>query len=274
MKKLICFILAVSMLFLLPSCSQEKKETEKTTEVATNPATIDEGYPIPDNQNWEPSDNATGARFNFNLKQYTDNFNVMYSKLGGSAEQLDYGLWQKTSENQVDENGIVYDSYYYASDGLVLTATVEKESDKIMNLGCGTTVSLFVDTTETQHQTVILGMTGVMACVAGGYPVDDVTFFGDLFVNCISNNNNSFWYNNCIYLVNIEEGSTDDDSTVLFRLVPATDSIEKEWNLENYIKYLENQVPQETTETAEIVTSPKIEGAEQKKQTEETKTTE
>ena len=262
MKKLICFILAVSMLFLLPSCSQEKKETEKTTEVATNPATIDEGYPIPDNQNWEPSDNATGARFNFNLKQYTDNFNAMYSKLGGSAEQLDYGLWQKTSENQVDENGIVYDNYYYAFDGIVLTATVEKESNKIMNLGCGTTVSIFVDDNKSQQQTVILGLAGVMACVAGDYPVDDVTFFGNLFVNSISNTHNSFWFNNCIYLVNIEEGETDDDSTVLFRIVPATDNIEKEWNLLNYKTYLQENKQEETTESVPVSTSPQIIGAE------------
>ncbi len=274
MKKLICLFLAVSVLFLLPSCSQEKKDTVETTQAVTKPATIDQGYPLPNNQNWEPSNNATGARFNFTLEEYTNRFNTMYNSLGGDLEQLDFSLWQVTNENQVDENGIVYDSYYYASDGLVLTATVEKDSKKIMNLGCGTTVALFVDDQETQHQTVILGMTGVMACVAGDYPVDDVTFFGDLFVSCISNTNNSFWYNNCIYLVNIEEGETDEDSTVLFRIVPATDNIEKEWNLENYVTYLEENKQQETTETVEVITSPQIVGAEQTKQTDPTKRTE
>lgn len=272
MKKLICLILAITMLFLLPSCSQPKEEKTETTETVTNPATIDQGYPVPNNQNWEPSDNATGARFNFTLEEYTTKFNAMYNSLGGELEELDFNLWQITSQNQVDENGIVYDNYYYANDGVVLTATVEKESNKLMNLGCGTTVSIFVDDNKSQQQTVILGMAGVMACVAGDYPVGDVTFFGDLFVNCISNNNNSFWYNNCIYLVNIEEGETDDDSTVLFRIVPATDNIESEWKLENYIKYLEENKQEETTETVEVITSPQIVGAEEPKQTDPTET--
>ncbi len=262
MKKLICLCLAISILFLLPSCSEKSEEKTETTSATISISTSDEGYPVPNKQNWETSNNATGARFNFTLKEYTDNFNKMYNSLGGDLEEINFDLWQITSENQVDENGIVYDNYYYAFDGIVLTATVEKESNKIMNLGCGTTVSIFVDDNKSQQQTVILGMAGVMACVAGDYPVDDVTFFGNLFVNSISNTHNSFWFNNCIYLVNIEEGETDDDSTVLFRIVPATDNIEKEWNLLNYKTYLQENKQEETTESVPVSTSPQIIGAE------------
>lgn len=252
MKKLICLFLTISMLFLFVSCNQSEDTGNSQSEKKVYTASADEaGYPYPIVQNWEESNNATGARFDMTLKEYTEKFNEMYNSLGGGSQQIDFSQWQLQSEGQLDENGVAYDYYYYADDMVVLTATVEQDTDKIMNLGCGTTVSVFINEENAQYQTVILAMTGIMACVAGNYPVDNVTFFSNLFVDTITENNNSFWYNNCIYLLNVEEGETDDESTMLFRIVAASDNIEKDWNLVNYKTYKEEdttpQILQEET---------------------------
>lgn len=252
MKKLICLFLTISMLFLFVSCNQSEDTGNSHSEKKVYTASADEaGYPYPIVQNWEESNNATGARFDMTLKEYTEKFNEMYNSLGGGSQQIDFSQWQLQSKGQLDENGVAYDYYYYADDMVVLTATVEQDTDKIMNLGCGTTVSVFINEENAQYQTVILAMTGIMACVAGNYPVDNVTFFSNLFVDTITENNNSFWYNNCIYLLNVEEGETDDESTMLFRIVAASDNIEKDWNLVNYKTYKEEdttpQILQEET---------------------------
>lgn len=251
MKKLICIILAASLLLLVTSCNTSPEKSSDSSAATKDIATADEGYPNPQKKTREESNNATGARFNMTLEEYTEEFNKMYNSLGGGSEEIDFSQWQNLKSGQLDENGIAYDYYYYAGDNAVLTATVEQESGKLMNLGCGTTVSVFINENDTQYQSVILAMTGIMACVAGGYSVDNVTFFADLYVDTISGTNNSFWYNNCIYLLNVEEGESDEDSTMLFRIVAAEDSIEKEWQLINYKTYLKEKTQTETA-TAEI----------------------
>lgn len=250
MKKLICVILIISVLFLFASCNQSEGENGSQAGKKEYTASADEaGYPNPLLQNWEESNNATGARFNMTLKEYTEKFNEMYNSLGGGSQQIDFSGWQLQSEGQIDESGVAYDYYYYSDDMVVLTATVEQKTGKIINLGCGTTVSVFIDEKNTQYQSVILAMTGIMACVAGNYPVDNVTFFSNLYINTIAENNNSFWYNNCIYLLNVEEGETDDESTMLFRIVAASENIEKDWNLVNYKTYMEeNTTPPSSQE--------------------------
>ena len=156
MKKLICLILTVSMLFLFASCNGSENEGNSQAEKKTYTASADEaGYPNPIEQNWEESNNATGARFDMTLEEFTEKFNKMYNSLGGGSQQLELSNWQKQSSDQHDENGVAYDYYYYADDKAVLTATVEQESGKIMNLGCGTTVSVFINEENTQYQSVI-----------------------------------------------------------------------------------------------------------------------
>lgn len=267
MKKLICLILAVSLLLLFTSCNMGSDSNTSNNKSEGKTATADEGYPYPSKVNWEESQNATGARFNLTLKEYTEQFNKMYNSLGGGSEEIDYSKWQLMKKGQLDENGVAYDYYYYADDKTVLTATVEQQSGKLMNLGCGTTVSVFINESETTYQSVILAMTGIMACVAGGYSVENVTFFADLYVDTISNSNNSFWYNNCIYLLNVEEGETDEDSTMLFRIVAATDNIEDEWQLVNYKTYLQENTQAATSPESKIEISPDVEGAIAQKET-------
>lgn len=234
-RKPICLLLILSVLLLCTSCGGGSEQTDTPSSSTQAVSTEDEAYPSPKTVNWEPSTNSTGARFKMTLKEYSDAFNAMYNSLGGGSETIDYAKWQKIKTGEKDEeSGMIYDSYYYADDNAVLTAAVEQESGKIMNLGCGTTVSVFVDKTASDYQTIVLTMTGIMASVAGGYTVDSVTFFSDLFIDTISNTNSSFWYHNGIYLLNIEEGETDAESTMLFRVIPAVDELEKEWDLIDY----------------------------------------
>lgn len=236
-KKLICLFLCFIFLLGLASCSPQQESSEVSSGATADQTDNNQYFPSPQAVAWEKSDNATGARFDMTLAEYTDAFNKMYNSLGGGSEEIEYSSWQKMKSGEKDENGVEYDYYYYSDDKAVLTATVETGSEKLMNLGCGTTVAVFVDNTNTNYQTIVLTMAGIMASVAGGYSVDNVKFFSDLYIDTISNSNNSFWYKNGIYLLNIEEGSSDDNSTMLFRVVAAEDKIKDEWDLVDYATY-------------------------------------
>ena len=261
-KRLIAILSAAVILACLSSCSGLSDANDTNGSNQHNVAAEDDKYPSPEESKWEESTNVTGARFDLTLREYTDEFNDMYNSLGGGSEELDFNNWKLQKSGQYDENGVEYDYYYYADDKAVLTATVETVSGKLMNLGCGTTLSVFVDGSDARYQGIILNMTGIMACVAGGYAVDHVRFFSNMYVDTISNSNSSFWYNNCIYLLNIEEGETDDTSTMLFRVVAAKESIEEDWNLIDYKTFLQNSTQSSAPggQTATIATG--IQGAE------------
>lgn len=238
MKKTICLALLLVFVMLAPSCKADFSGANSSNKYFSG---YEKEFPSPKNPNWEESGNVTGARFNMTLREYTEKFNEMYNSLGGGSEELEFTNWQLQKSGQYDDNGVEYDYYYYADDKAVLTATVETVSGKLMNLGCGTTLSVFVNDSDPKYQGIILNMTGIMAAVAGGYSAEDVKFFSDMYVDTISNSNSSFWYNNCIYLLNIQDNNNDRDSTMLFRVVAAKDSIESDWKLIDYKTYLQNE---------------------------------
>ena len=78
---------------------------------------------------------------------------------------------------------------------------------------------------------------GIMAAVSGGYESDAVTFFDNLFVDTINSQDNSFWYNDSIYLLSTEKGKDNKESTMLFRTMPASEEIRNKWNIQDYVSY-------------------------------------
>lgn len=228
MKKLIYLILIITLVLSMCSCSQN---------TTTSGATEDEAnYPQPVENTFIESENSTGMRYSMTLWDYTTAFNLMYSDLGGgNTEGISFSEWTLIEENKKDDNGVNYNYYYYNNGKIVLTATVETETEQVMNLGCGTTVDLFTESSSNQQETMTL--CGIMAAVAGGYESDAVTFFDNLFVDTINSEDNCFWYNNSIYLLSTEEGNNKKESTMLFRTMPATDRIRDKWNIQDYISY-------------------------------------
>lgn len=229
MKRFFCVFLVLLILSGFSSCSSQQTSTNGATEDEAN-------YPKPEEDNYEESDNATSLRYDMTLWDYTTAFNLMYSDLGGGAtEGISFSDWVLTEENQKDNNNVEYDSYYFNSGSIVLTATVETESEHVMNLGCGTTVAQFTGSAETQQE--IMTLCGIMATVAGGYNSDAVTFFNNLFVDTIDSDENCFWYEQSFYLFSTEDKDDDDESTVLFRTIPAKAEFRELWNIPDYSDY-------------------------------------
>ena len=82
--------------------------------------------------------------------------------------------WKRLGETKKDVNGVEYFCYYYDIDNAELTVAVESRSHKIMNVGCGTTMSKYVSIDgEHQYSERILNMSAVMAAAVGGYTSDD-----------------------------------------------------------------------------------------------------
>ncbi len=229
MKKLIFLTLIALIIFLLCSCSQSKSAVTGATEDEAN-------YPQPYEYNFTESDNSTEMRYDMTLWDYTTAFNLMYSDLGGGdTMKISFSDWVLMEENQEDNKDVKCDYYYFNNGKIVLTATVEKKSEQVMNLGCGTTVERFTKSPSSQQET--LTICGIMAAVSGGYESDAVTFFDNLFVDTVNSQDNCFWYNDSIYLLSTEKGKNNKESTMLFRTMPASEKIRDKWNIQDYVSY-------------------------------------
>lgn len=230
MKKIISLILIVLFVFSLCSCGNNSEETTATEETKTE---IKNEYPNPSEKTWEKSGNNIGARYIFSLKEFTEKLNSALNKMNGDEKvKFDFSNWKILSEGLTDDNGVLYDSYYYETDTIGYTCAVEKDSKKVMNIGCGCSYKMFTDT-ENDYQYSVLIMSALIACVAGGYSVDDLEFMYNLFLD-VTNNETAIYFKNGVYLVNYDN---KEDSSVLFIVSCADDSIKTKWNLVDYENY-------------------------------------
>lgn len=227
MKKFIALFFVLILSLNLISCGNATQtgDTQKDVE-----------YPLPVEKIYTESNSLTELSYDMTLWDYTLAFNSMYMSLGGgSLEGIELKDWVLTEKAKKDENGVVYDCYYYNNGKIVLTATVETDTEMVLNLGCGTTMAQF--TSDHSLRLEILTVCGIMAAVAGGYDSNAVTFFDNLFVDTIDSDDHCFWYEKGIYLLSYEERESVDESTLLFRTMPASANIRDKWNLKDYRDY-------------------------------------
>ena len=229
MKKLLWTVLLVFVAVVICSCSSaEVAETEENSI-----------FPTTENYNFVESENLTELRFDMTLWEYTTRFNNMNSDKEGSMQLgISMSDWVLLEEGNVDESGVEYDSYYFNSGKVVLTATVETKSQQIMNLGCGTTVEQFKSSPETQSD--IMTVCGIMCAVAGGYNIESVDFFSNLFLDTFDSRENSFWYQDSMYILTTEEGDSDAERTMLFRTMPVGEELREQWSLVDYKTFYNN----------------------------------
>ena len=229
MKKLLWTYLLVFVAVFTCSCSStEVAETEENSI-----------FPTTENYNFVESKNLTELRFDMTLWEYTTRFNNMNSDKEGSMQLgISMSDWELLEEGNVDESGVEYDSYYFNSGKVVLTATVETKSQQIMNLGCGTTVEQFKSSPETQSD--IMTVCGIMCAVAGGYNIESVDFFSNLFLDTFDSRENSFWYQDSMYILTTEEGDSDAERTMLFRTMPVGEELREQWSLVDYKTFYNN----------------------------------
>lgn len=229
-KKIISIILILLFSIQLISCGNNKEEDNKNIieETEEHKEII---YPAPKENTIVDSDNNLGKSYDFTLKEFTDKFNSFYEELSGDKDLLNYNNWEKGLEEKQKETGILYTSYIYETDRLGITVIVQE--NKVSNIGFGTILAS-LDEENTLGTTV--HMSAIMAVVAGGYSKDDVEFFYTLYNNLI-HEKTAYWYKNSIYTCSLNEEENDEtgeQSTIMFFVSPAKDSILKEWDLIDY----------------------------------------
>lgn len=227
MKKLICLILIAVMALSAAACAPSEKPTESG-------ATDDEAnYPKAQNAGFAESKSETGLCFNLTLDQYTTAFNSIYLAIGGKENEFPYKKW-KLLRSKKQDNGLTYSYYSLDSGEMVLTATVDADSLQIINLGCGVTAKRFNKSEDFRQK--VMTVCGTMAAAAGGYTEDDVVFFENLFIDTIDAEDNSFFYESCLFVYSGQK-EQNGETTMLFRVIPADSEVVKEWNVADYKSY-------------------------------------
>lgn len=239
MKRLLCFIISVLMLVSLCACSDDTQTASKgmMSDNEKDKQAISIDYPAPSRMTYEDSTNKLGARYVFTLKEYNDMLNKACRELGKSSDTdfFDFNNWTVMSDNLTDDNGIVYETYCYPTDVLTITATIEKESKKVMQLSCGALYKQFEEGSEEFQYNVIL-TAAILAMVAGGYEQQDLTFLYSIFYDC-AKEKKGFYYHSNMYMIDYTKGENDSESVVLFMTSPIKDEIKTEWKLSDYATF-------------------------------------
>ncbi|MBQ8860256.1 MAG: hypothetical protein IJ015_02835 [Ruminococcus sp.] len=237
MKKLVCVILAVIFVFSLTACNKETSQKKIMSDSTSDQLATTVKYPVPVTLTYEESENNLGARYTFTLKEFNEMLNSACKNLGTSEieEFFDYSNWCVMSDNLTDDNGIKYSSYYYATDTLTISAAVENESGKVMNLGCGTSYEEFASADADYQYTVML-TSAIIAMVAGGYTEEDLEFLYCIYFDS-AKNNEKFYYHNGVYMMNISKSKDEEGSALLFMTSPCQEEIKTSWELVDYRDY-------------------------------------
>lgn len=230
MKKFIPILLAIVLLFSLSACESEKKVIVKG-----NPASLDEAFSYTKENAQEDSTNVNGKRYTINIENFTNRYNEIMFRSGGQ-DFIDVADWKRLGDVMKDANGVQYYCYYCYIDKIELTVAVETKSHKIMNIGCGTTMSNYVSIIdgEEKYSDKVLMVAAAMAAAVGGYTSDDVELFEEIFNKTTFENKSSLVYENNIFNLTTSKKEENNDRTMLFRYFPVTNEHISEWNIPNY----------------------------------------
>lgn len=236
MKRLVSILTIFSMIcgavvFSACNTNDSKLNIEQPTQSASN----DEIYPAQNLNSTEDSDNVNGKRFSLTLEGFVEKYNNIQNSLGND-EKLSIGGWKKNGEAVNDNNGVKIQYYYYDDKDINYTATVEVESQKLLNIGCGTTTSKFMvqeDNAENGNQTI--KKAAIMAEAACQFPSGSEEFLQNIFYRITTESSDSIWYQGFVFSLSTKEDKNDSKNNVLlFRVFPIKDELKEEWNLSEY----------------------------------------
>lgn len=233
---ILCITLCLICLFCGCSSSQglktpidapNKISTFDETELEQNPNAV------------EKSNNVNAMRYNLNLEEFSARYNQMLKEMG-NLEMINGKGWQKKGDKTTDSNGVAIQYYFYDANKVSFTATVEVESNKLMNIGIGTTMSNFVSFEDNENYSdVVLMKSAVMAAAACGYTTDKVDVLQDIFYRTTFEGTNELWYEGNVYCLSTsEDKSNSERSIMLFRVFPISDEIKSEWKIIDYEQYI------------------------------------
>lgn len=235
MKKLLVSLLIISTV-LLCGCNDNKNsiEVEQPEKIATG----DQIFSAKNENAVEESDNVNGMRFTLTLPEFTEKYNEIARRTDGILA-INKEKWKVKGEIDTDSNGVEIRYYYYNESDTNFTVTVEAQTGKIMNIGCGTTMSNFVAQDEyASNSDAILKKSAIMAAAICQFPTDSLDVLQDIFYRTTLDSNSSFWYQGFIFSLSTQENKSDSEKSVmLLRVFPVKDELKDEWKVPDYEAY-------------------------------------
>ena len=234
MRRLTAFILAAATAFCFAACTGSGIDISRPEQIAT----FDEpSYLKAENGAVEESFNVNGRRFNLTLYEFTSKLNAEKT-LRGDTDLLQMENWKKNGQVTKDNKGVRIQYYFYDDEKVNLTATVEVDCEKLVNIGCGTTMSRFMGMEgDKKNSDIILNKAALMAEVACGFPDGSESVLQDIFFKTATENEDSLWYKGYVFNLSTKEDEDDSKNNImLFRVFPVTDSLKDEWKLKEYGK--------------------------------------
>ena len=235
MKKLLVSLLIISTV-LLCGCNDNKNsiEVEQPEKIATG----DQIFSAKNENAVEESDNVNGMRFTLTLPEFTEKYNEIARRTDGILA-INKEKWKVKGEIDTDSNGVEIRYYYYNESDTNFTVTVEAQTGKIMNIGCGTTMSNFVAQDEYESNSdAILKKSAIMAAAICQFPTDSLDVLQDIFYRTTLDSNSSFWYQGFIFSLSTQENKSDSEKSVmLLRVFPVKDELKDEWKVPDYEAY-------------------------------------
>ena len=224
-------------MILFAGCAQTETELNiisKPEKISTN----DEIYPAQNENSVEASDNVNGQRFTLTLSEFTSKYNEITAEIG-SNDTLDHEKWKTKGSSTIDTNGVKIQYYYYDAEDINFTATVEIESAKIMNVGCGTTMGNFVaQNDDVNNSEIILRKCAVMAQAVCQFPDGSLDLLQDIFYRTTFESADSLWYQGFIFSLDTKEDKTNSSNSImLMRVFPVSDEFRREWEVPDYEEY-------------------------------------
>ena len=231
MKRIISILLAAVLALSLAACGRSEIDVSQPE----NLATFDEpSYLKSDSGAVEESFNVNGRRFNLTLYDFTSKYNAE-KQLRGDKDLLTMDKWKKNGQVTKDNNGVKLQYYYYDDEKSNLTATVEVDCEKLVNIGCGTTVSRFTGKENGKNNSdEILLNTALAAQVVCGYDSSYLNTLQDIFYKTTKIDGNTLYYDGFVFSLSTKQDSGGDKGLMLFRVFPVTQEHREEWKLTDY----------------------------------------
>lgn len=238
MKKLFILCMAFCLVWGFSGCSNGKSN-KTIADAPEKISTLDEAKIKQDPNAVEKSENVNRMRYSITLKEFSTKYNEMLKEMG-SLDMINGSGWKKKGDITYDSNGVKIQYYFYDANKINFTATVEADSDKIMNIGLGTTISCFLSEEDNKtNSDIILMKSGAMAAAVCGYPIEKINILQDIFYRTTIENVSELWYDGNVYCMSTrEDRGNSERSTMLFRVFPISDEVKSEWKIVDYEEYM------------------------------------
>lgn len=193
-------------------------------------------------QKVEPSENVNGMRFNTTLYKFTERYNFV-KRVIGENDLIIEGNWRAMGSPTRDNKGMQIQYYYYDDYNVNITATVEVESQKIVNIGCGTTLGQYLAQEEDRNNSeAVLRKMAMIAHAVCQYENTSIDKLQDIFYTTTTGKENALWYDGYVFSQTTQQDKDDSrNGLILFRIFPVTDELKEEWKLPEYTGSTKNE---------------------------------